>query len=182
VIILLNGAFGIGKTTVARLMVPRLRRAVLFDPEVIGIAMQRTLRLGGRRLDDFQDLRLWRRFTVTGVRATRKAFPNIVIPMAISNPSYLDELRDGIARFDPDVFHYCLRAPIEVVHQRLRLRGDDPERASWAYRRAAECCELHVSDSFATHINAADRSAEEIAEDIVKRVDLSVNSRPIGHI
>jgi len=170
VIILLNGAFGIGKTTVARLMVPRLRRAALFDPEIIGIALQRTLRLAGRAPVDFQDLPLWRRLTIAGLRATRMVFPTVVVPMAISNPSYLDELRSGIARFDAVVLHYCLRAPVEVVHQRLRLRGDDPERASWSYRRAAECCELHASDIFATHVDTADRSAEEIADDIIARI------------
>jgi hypothetical protein len=170
VIILLNGAFGIGKTTVARVLVSRLRRAVLFDPEIIGIALQRTLRLGGRTVDDFQDLPLWRRLTVAGLRATRIAFPNVVVPIAISNPSYLEEIRSGITRFDAEVSHYCLRAPIGVVHERLRLRG---ERAGWCYERAVECCELHASSAFETHIDAAGRSAEVIAEDIL--ASLAVN-------
>jgi MoxR-like ATPase len=56
VIILLNGAFGIGKTTVARLLAPRLKRAVRFNPEIIGSALQRTARLFGRKVYDFQDL------------------------------------------------------------------------------------------------------------------------------
>jgi predicted kinase len=168
VIILLNGAFGIGKTTVARVLVSRLPRAILFDPELIGIALQRTLRLSGRTVHDFQDLPLWRRLTVTGLRATRLAFTNIVVPMAISNPAYLQELRDGIGRFDAHVFHYCLRAPIEVVHERLRLRGDDHERASWSYQRAVECCQLHGSDTFARHIDAADQRPQEIAERILR--------------
>ena len=163
-IILLNGAFGIGKTTVARLLVSRLRRAVLFDPEMIGIALQRTLRLGGRTVYDFQDLPLWRRLTIAGLRATRIVFPNIVVPMAISNPTFLEEIRSGIARFDAGVFHYCLRAPIEVVHERLRLRG---ERASWCYERAVECCELHASVGFATHVDAAGHSPDKIVSSIL---------------
>jgi hypothetical protein len=164
VIILLNGAFGIGKTTVARLLVSHLRRAVLFDPEIIGIALQRTLRLGGRTVYDFQDLSLWRRLTVAGLRATRIAFPNVVVPMAISNFFYLEEIRRGIARFDSEVVHYCLRAPIDVVHERLRLRG---ECGSWCYERAVECCELHASSAFETHVDAADRNSVEIADDIL---------------
>lgn len=163
-IFLLNGAFGIGKTTVARVMVSRLPRAILFDPELIGMALQRTLRLAGRKVDDFQDLRLWRRLTITGLRTTRLAFKNVVVPMAISNPMYLDEIRSGIARFDAEVFHYCLRAPIDVVHQRLRLRG---ERASWCFERATECCELHGSPAFAKHMDATDRNPDEIAGDIL---------------
>jgi hypothetical protein len=36
-VLLLNGAFGIGKTTVSRLLVARSPRAVVFDPEWMGI-------------------------------------------------------------------------------------------------------------------------------------------------
>src|SRR5687767_2126468 len=64
-ILLLNGAFGIGKTSVARRLVARLPRAVLYDPEIIGIALQRAARIVGWNVPDFQDLRLWRRLTIT---------------------------------------------------------------------------------------------------------------------
>ena len=47
-ILLLNGAFGIGKTTVARVLVARMPNALLFDPEMIGLILQRGLRLFGR--------------------------------------------------------------------------------------------------------------------------------------
>jgi hypothetical protein len=55
VILLLNGAFGIGKTTVARVLVRRLPCAVLLDPELLGIALQRVTRVGG--LSGFARLR-----------------------------------------------------------------------------------------------------------------------------
>jgi predicted kinase len=164
VIILLNGAFGIGKTTVARLLVPRLGRAVLFNPEIIGSALQRTARVFGRDVYDFQDLPSWRRLTVAALRVTRMFFPTVVVPMAFSNAAYLREIRDGISRFEPDVFHFCLVAPVEVVHDRLRGRGDD----AWPYKRAAECCLAHASDEFATHV-AADRDPRVIAAEIVER-------------
>ena len=167
-ILLLNGAFGIGKTTVARALVARLPRAVLFDPELIGIALQRTARLAGRRVDDFQDLKAWRRLTIAALRAARLFRPNIVVPMAFTNPSYLQEIRTGISRFEPRVLHFCLVAPVEVVHERLRRRGDGPA-AAWAYRRAAECCSVHAGDEFAEHV-AADCDPESIAEELLRVV------------
>ena len=101
-ILLLNGAFGIGKTTVARLLVKRMPRAVLFNPELIGRALQFV-----RPVDDFQDLPSWRRMTIAGLRATRMVWPNVIVPMAFSNSEYLDEIRRGIERFEPDVAHVC---------------------------------------------------------------------------
>jgi len=159
-ILLLNGAFGIGKTTVARLVVRRLRRGVLFDPELIGMALQRTARLFGREVDDFQDLRAWRRLTILGLRITRFFTRNIVVPMAISNVSYLEEIRRGVG---PDVLHVCLVAPLEIVHERLRNRGGAHE---WEFRRAAECCSVHGGEAFARQIDAAHRSAEDIADEL----------------
>lgn len=159
-IVLLNGAFGIGKTTVARLLVARIPRAVLLDPEIVGIALQRTARLLGRRVDDFQDLKTWRRWTIAALRITRVFWPNVIVPMAFSNEEYLHEIRRGLNRFEPHVLHFCLITSLPVVHERLRQRGD---AAEWEYRRAAECCAAHQSDAFATHIDATDRAPEEIA-------------------
>lgn len=169
-ILLLNGAFGIGKSTVARLIVARLPRAILFDPEIAGIALQRIARLTGRRVDDFQDLRLWRRLTIAGLRATRMLWPDVVVPMAFSNVGYLQEILGGIRRFEPRVFHYCLVAPVEVVHERLRGRGEDPGKAEWQYRRASECCRAHEQEEFATQIATGDRSPNEVADVILRAI------------
>lgn len=159
-ILLLNGAFGVGKTTVARLLVARLPRAVLFDPEIIGIALQRVT-----MADDFQDLRLWRRLTVWALRIARLLRPNVVVPMAFSSLQYLDEIRRGISRFEPHVVHVCLTAPLEVVHGRLLRRGNAGE---WELRRAAECCAAHQSERFATRVGTAMRSPADIADEIAR--------------
>src|SRR5215212_6407732 len=88
-ILLVNGAFGIGKTSVARVLVGRLPGAVLYDPELLGIALQRIARLFGHGVEDFQDLRLWRRVTIAALRVFRLGFRNVVVPMAFSNAAYL---------------------------------------------------------------------------------------------
>jgi hypothetical protein len=154
VILLLNGAFGVGKTTVARALVARLPGAVLFDPELIGMALQRAARLVGRRVDDFQDLRAWRRLTVLGLRVTRLFRKNVVVPMAFSNEEYLREIREGLGPFEPDVVQVCLVAPVDVVHERLRRRGLDPVSAPWEFRRATECCVAHQGEKFGVRVSA----------------------------
>ena len=168
-ILLLNGAFGIGKTSVARIVVSRLPRAVLYDPELIGIALQRLARAAGRDIPDFQDLRLWRRLTVAALRVVRLFRRNVVVPMAFSDAGYLQEIRAGIRRFESRQFHVCLVAPIEVVRQRLQNRQVDPADAAWQDRRAAECCAVHQGAAFATQVDA-DRDVNEIADEILRMV------------
>jgi chloramphenicol 3-O-phosphotransferase len=157
-ILLLNGAFGVGKTTVARLLVARMERAMVFDPEWIGIALQRVT-----RVDDFQDLRLWRRLTILGLRLARLCRRNVIVPMAISNRDYLREIRDAL---QPGVVHLCLVAPIEEVHARLRHRGD---AGAWEFRRASECCAVHGGEEFAAQVDAR-RAPAEIAEELLRRL------------
>lgn len=160
-ILLLNGAFGIGKTSVARILVARLPDAVLYDPEPIGIALQRITRVA-----DFQDLRLWRRLTILALRVVRLFRTNVVVPMAFSNADYLQEIREGIARFDSRQLHFCLVAPMDVVQQ--RIEGRNPPDAEWQLRRAAECCAVHHDEIFATQIDTADRDVHAVADEILR--------------
>jgi len=160
VILLLNGAFGIGKTTLARLLKQRLPHSVIYDPELLGMTMQRALRLVGVRVDDFQDLWLWRRLTIVALRVARLTSLHVIVPMAISNRDYLRELqRIGL-------IHVCLVAPVEEVHARLRARGAASE---WEFRRAAECCDVHRGEEFAMHV-AADSSPDQIADELLQLI------------
>src|SRR5262245_34527143 len=162
-IVLLNGAFGIGKTTVARALRARVRGSAIYDPELVGIVLKRLPRwvpLAGRGTDDFQDLALWRRASVVGIRAVRALRPIVVVPMAFSRVDYLDEIRAGGRRYDADVRHFCLRAPLATVEARLAARGGVTE---WQRRRAAECCAAHLERAFAEAVETEGRTADEVA-------------------
>lgn len=174
-ILLLNGAFGVGKTTVARLVAASLPRSAIYDPELLGILLQRTARLMGRTPDDFQDLALWRTLTARGVRAMRTLADTVVVPMAFSNPAYLDEMRGRLARGGEDVLHCCLVAPLDVVEDRLRRRGADRARNAWEFRRAAECCVAHTTAAFAIHVDATG-DPRSVAESVVAIVHTSTGS------
>jgi hypothetical protein len=90
-VILINGSFGIGKTTVARLLARRLPRSLVFDPERLGFVLQRARWLLGTPVEDFQDLRSWRRLVILSVRALCGLRFHVIVPMAFSNPWYLHE-------------------------------------------------------------------------------------------
>src|SRR2546423_14068933 len=69
-IIMINGSFGVGKTTVARLLRDSFRGSMIFDPEWAGLVLMRLpkwIKLSGSGSDDFQHIELWRRAAVAGV-------------------------------------------------------------------------------------------------------------------
>lgn len=94
VILWLNGAFGVGKTTVAKELVRLLPNARLSDPERIGFVMRRTLWRG----QDYQDVELWRRLTRRQVaHAARRG--TAVVPMTIVQRDILDAIAPGARVF-----------------------------------------------------------------------------------
>jgi predicted kinase len=76
-VLLLNGAFGVGKSTVARELAAVIPRARVFDPERIGWWLRRLPAWfpgSAAALCDYQDSVLWRRMTVRGTaRNARQA-------------------------------------------------------------------------------------------------------------
>lgn len=166
-ILLLNGAFGIGKSTVARVLAERVPNCAVFNPELIGWVLQRCASVTGKPSGDFQDFRLWRQLTVAGLRTMSLRYQNLVVPMAFSNANYLNDIRAGIQQFDHQCVHCCLVAPLEIVQERLKQRGADPKRNPWEFRRAAECCVAHADAAFANHVSAGNRSPDEIANELL---------------
>ena len=55
--VLINGAFGVGKSAVAQELRALLPGSIIYDPEPVGVALQRFVR---PRPSDFQDLPSWR--------------------------------------------------------------------------------------------------------------------------
>lgn len=122
--VLLNGSFGIGKTTTAQAIVDELDVATIFDPEPLGIALQRASALMGprHRIDDFQDVAIWRRLTALGARWRHRRAKIVIVPMAFSNLGYFEELADAL-RLSAPVVKLCLVAPLDVVRERLATRA-----------------------------------------------------------
>ena len=97
--------------------------------------------------------------------------------MSFSRPNYLEEVRNGVVRFEPFLIHLCLVAPLAVAQDRLRMRGADPGRHAWQYRRAAECCAVHGDPTFAHQIDAAHRAPEQLADEVLAVIQADLNAR-----
>jgi len=140
VIVFLNGAFGIGKTTVARLLRNRLPGSAIFDPELLGIVLQRLpswLPGSGRGADDFQDLLLWRRGNLRALRVARAFRRALIVPMAFLNLDTLREFLDGAERIEQRA------ARSGAVGRSWQLRGTRGARVRRARRDGASDARGH---------------------------------------
>ncbi|MDB5692872.1 MAG: hypothetical protein JWO81_1935 [Alphaproteobacteria bacterium] len=169
-VIWINGAFGAGKTRVARRIVALRPGASLFDPEQIGFMLRRLLPMKG--VADFQDLPLWRALTVRLVQeaAAASARP-VIVPMTLADPAYFEEVIGGLRASGTDIRHFTLTAAPETLRRRLRRRLDWPSSRRWALARAEPYAAALADPAFAEHVDTDGRTVAEIAEGILTRAE-----------
>ena len=168
-VVWINGAFGVGKTSVAEELVPLLPGSLLFDPELIGVMLRHVIP-AEEQTDDFQDIPTWRELTRDAlVSLARARVPDrIVVPMTLVDGRYFEEVVGGIGERGVRVVHVTLEAPAEVVAERLRARSGDEE---WGLARVAGCVGALRDKRFATHVDASRTSPSELAEQIAALVE-----------
>jgi hypothetical protein len=170
VVIWLNGAFGVGKTSVARTIAARWSSSILFDPEEVGSLVQNVVPRP-HQTADFQDMPLWRKLTLaTAVGLIQEYTAPLLIPMTLCNPRYYDEIIGELRRKDVRVHHFTLLASPRTLIYRIRSRAADPSSTTWAEEQVGRCSEVLIGSSFATHIRTDSRSVAEVADEIVSRV------------
>lgn len=138
-VIFLNGAFGAGKTTVAKELRSLNSKFVIHDPERVGFILQR-LPLWRARSGDFQEIGLWRNWVTKAIKARATAFPSkmLVVPMTLIAPRTREVIVGYTHAQWPDrVFEIWLGVSPDVLRRRLLTRdGDD---ASWALGQLDAC-------------------------------------------
>lgn len=148
-ILMVNGPFGVGKTTVASLLNERLDNSMIYDPEEVGFMLRSIIpdevKHANEKTGDFQDLRLWRKMVVTVAEELVKTYRrNLIIPMTIYDPERFAYIKKGFEETGEQVVHFCLMAKREVIHERLTRRGDEPD--SWAFHQTEKCLASFEND------------------------------------
>jgi hypothetical protein len=118
VIIWVNGAFGVGKTTTSALLASKSSRLRLFDPESVGFMLRPNLR--DHPVRDFRDWESWRVLTpIVADELVRFSGQSLVAPQTVLEEAYWDELVRGFTQRGHDVFHALLEADEQTMRARI---------------------------------------------------------------
>ena len=175
-IILINGSFVVGKTTVAELLVQRLYHSMLYDPEIVGTALAYIVK-PIESFTDFQDLTAWRPLVLETARVLKQVYGRtLVVPMTLWHRPYFEEISDGLRQIDPHLYHFCLTARKETLLKRLAQRQHEhtEQALTWIQERFNRCIAAFESPVFAVQIPTDEKSPEDIVEEILARINVSL--------
>ncbi|CAN5711665.1 tunicamycin resistance ATP-binding TmrB [soil metagenome] len=154
-VIWINGAFGVGKTTAAEHLVQRIAGSRLVDPERIGYLMRRTL----WRSVDYQEVSLWRRLTARRIASAAKK-GTVIVPMTVVNRAVFDEITRHARVF-------ALVACRETIEDRIAA-GD--EAHEWRRQNLDRCLAALEDAAFGEHITTDGCTPGEVADLILARL------------
>ena len=161
----LNGAYGVGKTTVAEALKPLLHNAHIFDPELIGNGVRDNYP-GDLFRETFEEYPIWLETNYQLLKDLYERYDgDIIAPMTLlREASYTAIIRrlqdDGIP-----VRYIFLDADETTLRHRMVDTGrEKPD--SWCVGHIPACLAAQAQDAHAVHVNTVGRIPEEIAAEI----------------
>ena len=148
-IILINGPFGVGKTSIGTMLKDKINNSMIYDPEEVGFMLRNIIpndiRYVSEKSGDFQDLKLWKVLTVEIAKMLLETYKrNLIIPMTICDLIRFNYIYDNLKKIDNTVFHFCLLAKKNIIHDRLIKRGD--KEGSWPFQQTDKCLKLYQNN------------------------------------
>jgi hypothetical protein len=169
-IVMINGAFGAGKTVTAQALNQHLPNSVIFDPEEVGFMLRNiTYPTGLEPAGDFQDIALWPSMVVTVTRALYEQYhKHLILPISLPCPRYFQAIVDGICAFESNFLHFCLIASATTLEQRLRDR--DGEAGTWARQQISRCLKAFEAPEYEEKLDTDALPLEDIVHTIFTRI------------
>ena len=174
-IILINGPYGVGKTSVAKNLIKKIPSSILFDTEEIGFLLQNQIPKEIDSKSDFTEFEIWKKLVAdVGIFLRKKYNQTIVIPQTILNKSILFYILDEFKKEGEKVYYFCLMGKKEILKDRLikRVKEQGMEHLIgtpdfYAFVRIDQCLEVFSKEK---HIDISDKSVDEVSDILLSRI------------
>ncbi len=164
-IIWINGAYGVGKSTTAEALHKRIANSFIFDPEMVGNCVRET-KPDSLWQDDFQDYPAWRQMTYVLLKELCETYSGtVIVPMTILNPVYFSQVIEPLRNEGIQVSHLILEAAPETIAARILARKED--ETCWCYRQIPRCVAALRDTISGITINTDQKSVDDVVSEIL---------------
>ena len=166
-IIWISGPYGVGKSTLAEAMAPKMENALIFDAELVGDAVR------SNYPDDpygyiYEDYPLWGEFCCKLLTDVHNTFhKDILVPMTLMRSASYDAIIQKLRDNGIETHLVVLEASYDSVHDRILARGE--EEGCWCMENIAPARE-GCSALPGIHINTDGVSVPELAELVLRKI------------
>ncbi|MEY9965090.1 8-oxo-dGTP pyrophosphatase MutT (NUDIX family) [Streptacidiphilus sp. MAP12-16] len=132
-IVWVNGAFGVGKTSTVRELLELIPGSTVFDPESVGEYLRQELPPEElATVHDYQDLPAWRRLVPEAAAALlAQVSGTLIAPMTLLRQDYRDEIFGALAARRIPVHHVLLHAEETILRKRIEADEVDRQARQW---------------------------------------------------
>lgn len=175
-IVWINGPFGVGKSTLAKILAPMTVGGMIMDPELLGAYLHRFV--PPSPTGDYQDLEFWRSLTVHGIREMRRIYDaTVIVPMSLLNPNYIESMLGAFEIHGENLVHVYLDVSETALRNRIEGQSidEDPEvNAGVRQWRLSHLSEAQTARSFMPEatfwLDATARSPHQLAAQVLKHL------------
>lgn len=166
-IIWINGAYGVGKSTLAEALKEKNKDLLIFDAEEVGNAVRENYPNCPYGYI-FEDYPLWGEFCFKLLQDIHTNFKkDIVVPMTlVREKSY--EIIENLRKAGIDTRLITLDGSYETIHDRILARGE--EEGCWCMENIELSCT--ATKAFpGLHINTDNKEVNEVLETVLESIN-----------
>ena len=164
-IIWINGAYGVGKTTIAELLKDELHPSFVFDPELVGNGIRDNY---PEELfyETFEQYDIWLSSCYELLKDIYSRYKGtIIVPMTLLFDKSYQWIIEKLKKDGIDIRYIFLDADYDTLYKRMLETGRE-EKDGWCVKHIDVCLKRQKNDDKAIHINTINRTPSEIVDSI----------------
>lgn len=166
-IIWINGAYGVGKSTVAKALHKMNSNSFIFDAEAVGNAVRDNLPQKLFNGYIFENYDLWFEMIVKLLISIKQSYQgDIYVPMTLVYQDSFQKIEEPLKKQGIQIKHMLLEANYETIHDRILSRGE--EEGCWCMNHIDLCLNQQRDFSDVMRIPTDTNTPQEIAKHIIK--------------
>ena len=171
-IIWIDEAYGVGKSTLAEKLHELLPNSFIFDAENVGNAVRDNMPRSIYYGETFEEYPLWFHVCNELLTELNDQFDGVIlVPMTLMRQESFARFAEPLRGQGIEIVHVLLESSREIIHDRILERGESED--CWCMRHIDECLSAQQQFEDVIRVQSIDQTADELAKEIVERLQIS---------